>query len=290
MTITYRPAQPQDKEAVLAFTKNTWPWGDYIAWVWDDWLARPQAELSVADSAGQPVAVAMASLLSPTEGWLQGLRVHPAFRRQGIADGMTDYQLHWLRERQAVFVRLGVYASNPATQTLAPRAGFRRLATFSILPRAAALPDAPGPLPTRLTDADAADAWRLLRRSTVYRAAAGLYATDWMFHTLTEAKLALEIAQGAVLGLRGQNGGWSALAITATDAEAETLLIGYVDGEAGPLAELPGALARWARQSGLEKVLAMLPPAPEVLSMFVDADYGGDESEGPMYVYERRLP
>ena len=34
-----RPARAVDKDAVLAFTQNTWEWGDYISYVWEQWLA-----------------------------------------------------------------------------------------------------------------------------------------------------------------------------------------------------------------------------------------------------------
>jgi len=28
-----RPARPEDRDAVLAFTASTWEWGDYISYV-----------------------------------------------------------------------------------------------------------------------------------------------------------------------------------------------------------------------------------------------------------------
>ena len=43
-----RPARSEDKAAVLAFTQNTFHWGDYIDWVWDDWIADPQGSMIVA--------------------------------------------------------------------------------------------------------------------------------------------------------------------------------------------------------------------------------------------------
>ncbi len=83
--IEIRPARSEDREAVLAFSSHTWDWGDYIEYVWDEWLHDPQGMLFVATSDGQPVGVAHIRMLNKTEAWLEGMRVAPAFRRQGIA-------------------------------------------------------------------------------------------------------------------------------------------------------------------------------------------------------------
>src|SRR5213082_2789620 len=53
-----RPAQPEDREAVLAFCQHTWEWGDYIAFVWDEWLHDKQGVLFVATFDNQPVGIA----------------------------------------------------------------------------------------------------------------------------------------------------------------------------------------------------------------------------------------
>jgi ribosomal protein S18 acetylase RimI-like enzyme len=92
-TVTVRPARADDKDAVLAFTQKTWDWGDYIHHVWDDWLNAPDGELVVAEMSGQPVAIAMTTIIGPGEGWLQGLRVHPEYRRHGLARDLTEHHI-----------------------------------------------------------------------------------------------------------------------------------------------------------------------------------------------------
>ena len=62
-----RPARSEDREAVLAFCQQTWEWGDYIEYVWDEWLNNPQGKLFVATKDGQPVAVANMRMLNKTE-------------------------------------------------------------------------------------------------------------------------------------------------------------------------------------------------------------------------------
>ena len=44
-----RDARPEDKAEVLALTAHTWEFGDYIQYVFDDWLADPQGRFLVAE-------------------------------------------------------------------------------------------------------------------------------------------------------------------------------------------------------------------------------------------------
>ena len=69
-----RPARPEDREAVLAFCQQTWEWGDYLEYVWDEWLNNSQGKLFVATKDGQPVAVANMRMLNKTEAWFEGMR------------------------------------------------------------------------------------------------------------------------------------------------------------------------------------------------------------------------
>ena len=39
----FRDIRPEDRAEVLALTANTWENGDYIHWVFDDWLNDPTA-------------------------------------------------------------------------------------------------------------------------------------------------------------------------------------------------------------------------------------------------------
>ena len=52
-----RPAREDDREAVLAFCARTWDDGDYIQYVWEDWLRDTSGALLVATLAGRPVGL-----------------------------------------------------------------------------------------------------------------------------------------------------------------------------------------------------------------------------------------
>ena len=53
-----RRAREEDRDAVLAFSSQTWEWGDYIAYVWDEWLHDENGALFVATLDRQPVGIA----------------------------------------------------------------------------------------------------------------------------------------------------------------------------------------------------------------------------------------
>ncbi len=89
MRVYIRAARTADREAVLRFSEHTWDWGDYLPFVWDRWLRERRGKLLVATIDRQPVAAAHVALAALGEGWLEGLRVDPAYRRQGIATVVT---------------------------------------------------------------------------------------------------------------------------------------------------------------------------------------------------------
>lgn len=79
-----RKAQNHDKKYVVSFCKNTFSWGDYISEVWDYW--EKEGHLLVLEQDKRPVALCHASINpSSNQIWIEGIRVHPDFRRQGFA-------------------------------------------------------------------------------------------------------------------------------------------------------------------------------------------------------------
>ncbi len=128
---TCRPARAEDRQAVFAFTAKTWEWGDYLPYVWEAWLADPQGELSVTEIDGQVVAVGKLTVLGSREGWLEGHRVDPAYRQQGISLSFTAYQVEKARKIELRVLRLGTGSNNTAIHRVAAKLGFHRLAAFA---------------------------------------------------------------------------------------------------------------------------------------------------------------
>src|SRR3989440_12799110 len=99
-----RPARPEDREAVLAFCEQTWEWGDYIEYVWDEWLHDSKGILFVATIDGKFVAGSHLQMLNETDAWLEWMRVDPAYLQHGLAKVLDDVMLSEASRRGEVTV------------------------------------------------------------------------------------------------------------------------------------------------------------------------------------------
>src|SRR5688500_5329896 len=81
-----RDIRESDRAEVLAMTANTWSFGDYIKWVFDDWLADGRGRFLAAEhiETGRLAAIDKFTFLSAREAWFEGLRVASEFRGHGL--------------------------------------------------------------------------------------------------------------------------------------------------------------------------------------------------------------
>src|SRR5215831_15985383 len=126
-----RPALPSDKEPVLKFCTHTWRGGDYIPEVWDDWMKERNGRLLVATIKGDPVGVAHAYLQTPSDAWLEGVRVNPEYRGHGIAGRLNRELLDWTKRRRATAARLCTGEDITASRRHLLKTGFKPLQTFA---------------------------------------------------------------------------------------------------------------------------------------------------------------
>ena len=201
-----RPARPEDREAVLAFCQQTWEWGDYIEYVWDEWLNNPQGKLFVATKDGQPVAVANMRMLNKTEAWFEGMRVDPAFRQHGIASALFDAQLVEAKHRGATTVRLITESTNTAAIRLLERSFMNRIGAYTIYRAVAAtLPTKRSyalETPVLATSADLDDIIDYLNTSNIFPAIGGLYYQGFTAYTITRDLLLEKITAQQLYILR----------------------------------------------------------------------------------------
>jgi len=291
MSFVIRPARASDKEAVLAFCAHTFHWGDYLPFVWDEWLADETGPLLVATFNDVPVGVAKVTLLTPTEAWLEGLRVHEQYRRRGLAWQFLIHCLDAARQRGALVARLATGSKNLAVRKTTERAGMRHVAAAIPL-EAEAVPSAEGS--TSLTCLTLHE-WlpisvRILNGTTLAKMG-GLYGAGWVWQALTATKLRAHLERGQLLALREESGEIVAVAI-AMDVEQErkALPVAYVDGAAPHTETLAHALRQYAASLQLEKVEVMVPATSPLHQAFVKAGYETDlEAEAAIWIYELDL-
>jgi len=205
-----RRAQPGDKKAVAAFTESTFAWGDYVADAFDRWLVDPNGILLVAaDAADSAVAIVRGAMLSPTELWLQGARVHPEWRRRGVASALDETMETWARSRGGRVARLAIEDWNTAAQRQVGKLGMRRIGGWMTAWRdaKAAKPIVTGNGGRRrrpqdriaaAPSAEAAPAFMAWSAGSLGRAARGLFAIGWTWRRLTLEDLSAAARAGAL--------------------------------------------------------------------------------------------
>ncbi len=290
--IEIRPARAEDRDAVLAFCQNTWEWGDYIERVWDDWLHNPDGSLIVAIADGKPVGIDHLQMLSTTDAWLEGIRVDPAYRRQGIAKALSDAILLEAMKRGATQARLVTESTNIASITMVERNFWRRVAEFTMYnaePLAElSRRDIGSDLSQLAAQADLEDIILYLNTSNIFPLGGGLYYEGFTAYTISSDLIAAKIESKELYILRR----WDrldglAFAEPRREWQGSRLYIGYIDGTTESISLLAYALRKQAADMHLDRVIAHIPNLMMVQDALLGAEYEWNGST--FYTYERNL-
>jgi GNAT superfamily N-acetyltransferase len=274
-----RPARPEDKAPIAAFTTDTFSWGDYVAEAFDAWLESPHGQILVAvTEADEPIGMARVSLLSPSEAWAQAARVHPGHRRLGVAGHLTRAGEVWAADRGALVMRLLTEESNEPAQRQVEKSGYRPVARWAMAQKdvGSSVPSPPGnggrraPAEERLRPAplpETEPAFLAWSTGDLITAAHGLFpAVGWMWRRLTiedvtgavRTRTLWECPAGWLIGSVEEDRFWIPWVVTGPE-DAYRLIKAAVD-----LAEEQGAerlrmlipqtdwLLQAARRAGLE--------------------------------------
>lgn len=293
--LTLRPARPEDKQRVLEITARTWgEHGDYIAEVWDSWLADPKGELTVAEVDGVVVALAKITWQGEGQWWLEGLRVDPDRRLNGIGQAMNAYQLGQIKRWGGGMIRYATGIRNEGSHRIAEQAGFKVLARF--VERVAEKLDVPVEA-QMLTRADLDAVWNITRDSDLLRAANGAYVFEWRASRMTRERLAEYLDRGVVMGVRDGAGRVCAWGLVEHVPDLDRLGLFSLDGATDGITALARAVRAHAAVLGKVMVEAVTTPHPRALQALeaagyhieLDSEHPEDVSEHGIDVFELRL-
>lgn len=122
-----RNAVQSDRDAVLEFCRRIWKERDYTVASWDGWIGVAGRHALVATASGRPCGVVRAEVLSPGEGWVEGLRVDPLSRSRGVGRRLVQAAVTALAHVGAQFARCLVASDNVSSRRVFERNGFRTL-------------------------------------------------------------------------------------------------------------------------------------------------------------------
>jgi ribosomal-protein-alanine N-acetyltransferase len=251
---------------------------DYVRDVFDDWVKDRRGRLWLATVDDRIAAVAKLTVFATREAWLHALRVHPAFRRRGIATALLEHRLDRARRLGARTARLDTAEDNVAVHRLMRQHGFHRIERINYFH---ARPSAHEP-PRRLGAIEIDAAWRLARGR--------IFHEDYTARALTRADVARAIRARAAYAA-GEPGRPSAIAIAEPQRPnrwmgRSRLRIRFVAGSRSATRELLVALRGEARVARMDR--AGIAPPDELWPVVRAAGYRRRWHEA-MHVFERRL-
>jgi GNAT superfamily N-acetyltransferase len=273
MDLVIRRARQSDKRDVLAAVRTIWGGQDRIPDVFDTWVTHRTGPFFVAESAGRVVAMGKLTVVSPTEGWLEGGRVAPRWRRKGIATALIAHRIAYARDRGFRVLRFSTASDNTPIHRAAKRFGFRRIAALSRHEAPASAGD-PAPRATRRQ-----------ARAVLQRVGPLMQrGYGWEWREITPRDVRSAIARGRAFVADAEVGAAAVLG----DSYDGSLMIVAAGGRARPLADLLVGLRAEARRRELDAASCYVASAADRRAAR-SAGYRPPWS-GRAYLFEKRFP
>ena len=177
-----RAAKSSDRQEILSFCVNTFSWGDYIECVWDYWFRT--GRLFVVEEDGRKIAMSHVALCPDGKSiWLEGVRVHPDYRRSKVAARLMEKMIGYGRKKGARQASAIVDVTNVASQRMLEKNGFEIISRWAYY--GTDVKPARNKSAARLaTDGDLAEIWQYLQHSDIYRLSAKRYVKSWHWYAL----------------------------------------------------------------------------------------------------------
>ena len=276
--LLFRAARASDREAVFAMVATVWDGTDYIPDVWDAWLAAEDGPLVVGVLGTQPVALYKLTALGPHEDWLEGVRVDPVFRGQGIARALTRDAIERSRQRAKRTLRYQTSEQNPTMQHLAAELGFQ----LDYAPEWYAAPAVIGtPIYQPLAAERVGELLDELAQSALLKLTGGLYTYRWKAYEMTAQRLRDHAKRGEIVGLAGDQA-WAILMSTPYGGFWLAFAAGPTDELTRLFAELP---VSESPIDGDAFVRAHVPPATPFIPALLRAGYTLGDHGARIYSY-----
>lgn len=135
--LTFRPVTTADRAALEAIAAQTWDGNDYLMDVFEAWIDDPEGMFYAGCLPdGRLAGAAKLTRFGVGEWWLEGIRVDPTLRGQGIGRAIHAYglalaeALHRASGESAAEVRFCTDIGNAPVHRMAATFEFRQVAQF----------------------------------------------------------------------------------------------------------------------------------------------------------------
>ncbi|WP_053001120.1 GNAT family N-acetyltransferase [Kosmotoga pacifica] len=132
--MNFRKVSPDDYQQILRLTSNIWDGEDYIPDVFESWVRDKNSYFyCLENNGGKLVALGRLVLLDDTAGWLEGLRVDPAFQGKGYGKEMAKKIISLARNLSLKSLYFSTYFRNTRSIRINEDLGFSKIETFTNL-------------------------------------------------------------------------------------------------------------------------------------------------------------
>lgn len=275
-----REARSSDRRQVAELAALTWRWGDYLMSVWRRWLNSPNGDLLVAEADGKIVGIMYVEYRPAGEAYLAGARVHPRWRRMGVATALTIECLERARSRGRNLATLATSVRNEAAQRLAQKLGFRLRAK---LIRARAGPKAgAGELDVRPVEPHECQA---VHRWLVERVGRPIKFDWYSYSTLTPEDVRTYAEEQFAFAV----GRYEGVALWQPAADRQMMImLDAIYGTASAVKQLGLAARRDAKGLGYQVVYGQVASSDETLRGLKAAGFRWPKTRGTL-IYEKPL-
>lgn len=284
-----RPALPKDTPDVLELTRQIWEGQDYVPSVWADWLRDPDGLLAAAEYGGRVVGISKLTRLSPSEWWLEGLRVHPEYEGRGIASHLHNYLVNYWQRQGGNAIRLATASFRVPVQRISLRGGFSKVAELTQYVSKAISGSGEGFTPVASGEEAGVLAFTVKHPSPT--CPNRLMGIGWQWVALSADWITPAIARDQAWWWRGEKGEQEALLLARVDDDeekADRLMIQLLACQPEKLALCLKDCRRLAGSLGFKRVSWMAPLDPALEPALLEAGFERDWDES-LFIYEKRL-
>lgn len=182
----------------MSFIRGIWRGQDYIPRVWDHWIRDRNGRMFVAEVDGKPVAMNRVRFMEDGSAWLEGVRVHPDYRRRGLATMLGKTSMAFATRRGVRTFRLTSGSTNKPAHLQVAKMGLVEVARMSLYaPKKAARFGRIGGV-RRAKESEVPALLKKIRESKEYAAGGGVYWSGFAATAITPGTLANCVDENSV--------------------------------------------------------------------------------------------
>ncbi len=133
MDINVRDAKYEDMEGIIELCSLIWDGDDYVPDLLDKWFFSGDPFVIAEDSGNGKIVGIDHAMIQRNIAWLEGLRVHPQYRGNGISEMLFREILKKIVLRRIIKMRSMIWNGNGISKHLSEKHHFSKVMTYYLL-------------------------------------------------------------------------------------------------------------------------------------------------------------